>query len=93
VRGRFGMLPGSERKETASDGVDFIIELKLPSGESRLLFRRFLDPVQNPGDRKPHEFVIDLPADAAGRVVLHTRGGERDNQSFDWSYWTDIEFR
>jgi hypothetical protein len=93
VRGHFGILPGAYQGGNQSDGVEFVIELVPPSGEARVLFRRFLDPKNRAEDRPTQQFTIDVPATAGGRLVFRTLGGPHGNQSFDWSYWTDLEFR
>lgn len=93
VRGRFGLLPGSYQSPNDTDGAEFVIELQSPAGESRELFRRFLDPKRRPEDRPPQEFAVEIPAGARGRLMFRTLGGPNHNQSFDWCYWTDVEFR
>jgi hypothetical protein len=93
VRGRYGILPSAYQNGNESDGAEFVIDHVAPNGEIHTLFRRFLDPKNRAEDRPVQEFVIDLPADAAGRLAFRTLGGPRGNTSFDWAFWTDLEFR
>jgi ubiquinone/menaquinone biosynthesis C-methylase UbiE len=52
-----------------------------------------IDPIQSAGDRRWHEFVISIPANAAGchRITLETRSPDGRND-FRWALWRAPEF-
>jgi hypothetical protein len=93
VTGRFGLLPGSYQDGHDTDGVEFVVEFVSATGEAQVLFRRFLDPLRAPGDRPTQSFTVQPPQDKGGKLIFKTLPGPRGSQSFDWSYWTDLEFR
>jgi hypothetical protein len=93
VRGKFGLIPGAYQNGNATDGVEFVIEWQPPSGEAKVLFRRFLDPVARVEDRGAQEFSFATGAATQGRLVFRTLAGPHNSRAFDWSYWTDLEFK
>lgn len=92
VQGSFGILPGASQNGNDTDGVEFVIECISSTGESRELFRRFLDPLRQQDDRGTQHFTITVPSSPEGKLVFRTLPGPHHSQSFDWSYWTDLKF-
>ena len=92
ITGRFGILPGAYQNGNDTDGVEFVIESLSSSGETQILFHRFLDPKNRSEDRPTQEFTIEQPPATGRRLVFRTKPGPRGSASFDWSYWTDLEF-
>ncbi len=88
----FGMFSGAyEKPDAMSDGVEFIIHGELPDGQTRVLYRRLLDPARNPADRPDqHETIPYAPL--PGETL---RFSTRPNQSsaFDWAYTIRIEVK
>ena len=93
VSGKFGILSGAFQNGNDTDGVEFVVEWLSPAGETSVLFRRFLDPLHRPEDRTMQLFTLETPQATGGRLIFRTLPGPRGSQSFDWSYWTDLEFR
>jgi len=93
VTGRFGLLPGSYQNGNDTDGVEFVIEQVSATGATVELFRRFLDPLHRAEDRPTQEFTVHPTREPGGKLVFRTLPGPKGSQSFDWSYWTDLEFR
>ncbi|MBN2468674.1 MAG: cobalamin-dependent protein [Deltaproteobacteria bacterium] len=82
-----GMSPPVWSKEKGS-GVDFEITMN-ENGRERLLFSRYIDPKNNPDDRKWHDITVDLPEHSSHPTQLNfittTKG--RDKQ-FCWAVWS-----
>ncbi|HET7536838.1 MAG TPA: hypothetical protein VFJ90_10310, partial [Candidatus Didemnitutus sp.] len=93
VRGKFGLIPGAYQNGHDTDGVDFVIEWLPPEGPAKVLFRRYLDPLHRAEDRGPQEFFFATGEATRGRLVFHTLSGPNHNRAFDWSYWTDLQFK
>ena len=74
----------------ATDGVDVVIFELLPSGGHRVLFRRNLNPLQNPADRGPQSITVEGIGPISGPLVFAISPGPADNMSYDWSYWRAI---
>ena len=85
-RFHFGIDPEAYERGT-TNGVDFIVELRGPSGGVRPVFQRSLRPRQNPADRGDQAAHIVLPIFAPGsRLVLRTGPGEFNDNSWDWAW-------
>jgi hypothetical protein len=70
-----------------TNGVDFIVELRGPSGGVRPIFQRSLRPRQDPADRGDQAAHVVLPVFAPGsRLVLRTGPGEFNDNSWDWAW-------
>jgi hypothetical protein len=77
-----------------TNGVDFIVEIRGPSGGVTPVFRRRLQPRTAAADRGQHAARVTLPVYAPGsRLVLRTDPGEYGDNSWDWSYVTRIDLR
>jgi hypothetical protein len=85
----FGLLPGAyERTGAATDGVEFTIMEKKPSGAESVLFRRWLQPSIKPEDRGMQQVELPCQPDPNAELIFLTRPG--GNYAFDWAYWGKI---
>jgi hypothetical protein len=92
LHGRFGLLDGAYQNGNATDGVDFAVEYVPARGAPVMLWQRYLDPVNQTGDRGVQSFTVALPQPASGRVILRTQNLPGRNAAWDWSLWTDLRF-
>lgn len=70
-----------------TNGVDFIVELRGPSGGVRPIFQRSLRPREDPADRGDQAAHVMLPIFAPGsRLVLRTGPGAHNDNSWDWAW-------
>ncbi len=77
-----------------SDGANFIVELQPQDGPPRELFRRLVDPANQPADRSNLHARLPLPAVRAGdRLVLRTDPGPYGNNAWDWCYVTRVQLK
>jgi hypothetical protein len=82
----YGIDPEAYERGT-TNGVDFIVEIRGPSGEAHPVFKRALKPRENPADRGDQEARVSLPLFAPGsRLVLRTGPGEFNDNAWDWAY-------
>jgi hypothetical protein len=89
-RFHFGIDPEAYERGT-TNGVDFIVELRGPSGGVQPLFKRSLRPRQDPADRGDQAAHVVLPIFAPGsRLVLRTGPGEFNDNSWDWAWVNQI---
>ncbi len=89
VSGKFGMLPGTYTAGGNTDGALFLIYWS--NGTDRVeLFRQYLDPVNAIADRGLHDFNLPLSERTGGQLFLEIQSGPRNNTSWDWTVWTDI---
>ncbi|NLE43117.1 MAG: O-antigen ligase family protein [Chloroflexi bacterium] len=75
------------------DGVEFRIYVDAGAQDRTLVFSRYVNPKQNPSDRRWRNYVLDL-SDWAGQdveVLLATTGGPAGDWGFDWSGWSDLQ--
>lgn len=89
----FGLMPSAYTPPRATDGVEFSINWIAPSGRTEELYRRVLKPAEVNGDRGLQKLAVDAPQVKGGKLVFLTLPGGAGNTAFDWSYWTDVEFR
>jgi hypothetical protein len=80
--------------KTSSDGVEFIVELKDPSGRITKQFSRYIDPKHNAQERRWMDGQIDLGAYRGQSVELlfTTTPGPRGNTDYDWAAWSNFHF-
>jgi hypothetical protein len=82
-----GLLPGAYTQGGNSDGADFIVEFQLPDGSIRPVFRRTLNPRDNPADRGTINFEVPLPDRPAGtQLMVATGPGPSGSNAWDWTY-------
>ncbi|MES1194905.1 MAG: hypothetical protein ABUL65_03350, partial [Opitutus sp.] len=90
---QFGLDPRAYEEGT-TNGVDFIIEVRGPSGSVTRAWHRLLLPKTVAEDRGKQSAVVPLPVYAPGsKLVLRTDPGEYGDTAWDWSYVTQIDFR
>jgi len=92
LQGQFGLLEGAYQNGNATDGVEFVAEYVPAAGPTVVLWRRQLDPLQQPADRGRQNFSLVWPQSAAGRLVLRTHNLPGHNAAWDWSFWTGLRF-
>ncbi|MDP3920828.1 MAG: glycosyltransferase family 39 protein [Candidatus Omnitrophota bacterium] len=78
--------------KTGGDGVQFSILLRGEAGEITL-FDHYIDPKNNPGDRKWHDFQLDLTPYTQQNMtlVLRTGPGPENNNAWDHAAWSGLE--
>jgi hypothetical protein len=82
----YGIREGAYMGPGRTDGVDFEVDSVSVSGRRQQLWHRYLDPVARTGDRGTQRVELELPADAPGRVIVHTGPGPQNDNRWDWSY-------
>lgn len=72
------------------DGVEYVVYLKAADGAHKLV-DRYIDPKNNPGDRKWQDLSIDLSAYGGQEITLTltTLPGPRGDTTYDWSGWAN----
>jgi hypothetical protein len=89
----YGLDPRAYEEGT-TNGVDFIVEVRGPSGGVTKAWSRLLRPKTVEADRGTQQARVQLPVYAPGsRVILRTDPGEYGDNAWDWSYVTNIDFR
>ena len=91
VRGRFGLSQSAYTPPNQTDGVEFVLEWISADGSTRRLFERILAPSAAEADRGLQDFDVALPP-GGGRLVLRTTPGPNNDLSFDWAFWTGVDF-
>ncbi|MEO7701465.1 MAG: hypothetical protein ABIZ04_19755 [Opitutus sp.] len=93
LTGSFGIEPGAYANQAAAtDGASFRIHFTTTDGHKEELFRRDLNPRDQPEDRGSQSFSVDLPGDAAGTIELEISEGVAGSKAFDWTYWSFLRF-
>lgn len=75
----FGIREGAYTGEGDTNGVCFLVR----QGDVDI-FKRCLDPLNEPKDRGVQTAVVDVPSEAALELVTDCRG----KCAWDWSYWS-----
>jgi hypothetical protein len=80
--------------KTATDGVEFIVELKDPTGRITKQFSRYIDPKHNAQERRWMDGQVDLSAYRSQTVELlfTTTPGPKGNAAYDWAAWSNFHF-
>ena len=70
------------------DGVLFEICIKENESEHKI-FSKYIDPKNNPEDRKWNDFEIDLSefSNKSVTITFATSPGPKNNNAFDWAWW------
>lgn len=91
ARGGFGLRAGAYAAENPapSDGAEFIILWRGADDAEHVLFRRLLQPRQNPGDRGVQSFQVALPGGPGG-LEFRIEPGPTGNPASDWTFWSDL---
>jgi hypothetical protein len=92
ISGNFGILEGAYTNRGKTDGVEFIVEIENENGTVRHALGRLLRPQENVADRGKFRFNATLDR-RDRKVLLKTAVGEQQDGAYDWSAWSDIEFR
>lgn len=85
----FGMIADSYARHT-SDGAEIIVEFAEFGAPLRELWCRPLMPRERQEDRPRLQATIPLPVSAAGRVIIRTHPGPKQNIDYDWVYFSEI---
>jgi hypothetical protein len=89
----YGIDPQAYENGT-TNGVEFIVEIRGPSGGVSRVFSRTLKPLTHPADRGDQAARITLPVYAEGsRLALRTDPGEYGDNAWDWAYFSRMEIR
>ena len=89
----YGIDPEAYERGT-TNGVEFIVEVRGPSGGVTRAFSSMLKPLTRVADRGKHVARVQLPLYAPGsRLVLRTDPGEYGDTAWDWAYVTRIDIR
>jgi hypothetical protein len=89
----YGLDPRAYEEGT-TNGVEFIVEVRGPSGGVTRAFSRLLRPLTVATDRGKQVARVQLPVYAPGsRLVLRTDPGEYGDNAWDWAYATRIDLR
>jgi hypothetical protein len=75
------------------DGVEYRIYLDSIDDE-HLVFSQYIDPKNNPDERKWNEYEVRIPAHTEGNLTLYfmTLPGPGNDSAWDWAWWGDMEF-
>ena len=73
------------------DGVVFEVSIE-HNGEKDKIFSKYIDPKNNPEERKWNDFEIDLSKYGGKNVtiILSTLPGPKNDGRWDWAYWGDL---
>ena len=89
IEWEFGIISDAyEREGAKTDGVEFTITALAAGGRERVIFRRYLAPVDRPADRGIQQEVIayrPLPGE-----ILRFSSRPGAGAGFDWAYWLRI---
>jgi hypothetical protein len=91
LRGGFGLRPAAYGPDNRapSDGAEFVVSWQAADGREQVLFRRLLQPRQNPADRDIHSLDVVLPP-GPGELRLRIDAGPAGNPASDWTFWSDL---
>ena len=87
--GWLGFLPAAYEGTNNTNGAEFVIAWS-DGKDSVDIYRRFLDPKKNEGDRGLKEFRLDLSRYPMGRLYFRTLPGPFNDTGWDWTAWTGI---
>ena len=85
----FGILDAALKTVPPTDGVEFRISLRKPSGDVEALWSQSLHPVSVVSDRGPHSVEIPLHAQDQSSLIFETMPGTTFED--DWAYWTKLD--
>ena len=92
LTGSFGINDGAYINDCRTDGVDFIVDILDAEGHRKTLLHRYLNPLNEVGDRGPQLFRVALPDQRPATLVLRTLPGPKDDSRWDWSFWANLRF-
>ena len=88
---RHGARIPTSRTGDRTDGVEFTITGTSAGGAERVIFKRYLDPVNRPPDQGTQKIV--LPYQPLPGEILRFSDRPGASAAFDWAYWARIEVR
>jgi Dolichyl-phosphate-mannose-protein mannosyltransferase len=92
IKWDFGIVPNAYlRAGDKTDGVEFIVAGEMPDGNRRQIFRRVLDPVNQPADRGHQHEIIPYQPLPGESLVFSNRPNL--SESYDWAYWLRIDVK
>ncbi len=89
LRVSYGMFKEAWTDGRHSDGVCFRIFVVPAGGKTRKLHEQCLTPLERAADRTDQQFAIRLNMSHPATLVFETDC--RNNCSWDWAYWKDID--
>jgi hypothetical protein len=92
VSGWHGILAGAYAEPNNTNGAEFIITWS-NGAQSAELYRRFLDPKRNSGDRGLKNFRLDIGHLPPGRLYFRILPGPYNDVSWDWTAWTGVDIK
>jgi hypothetical protein len=92
LSGAFGILEEAYTNNGKTDGVEFIVAIENENGAVRQALGRLLRPQENVAERGKIRFNVALDRKDR-KVFLKTAVGQHQDEKWDWSVWSDIEFR
>jgi hypothetical protein len=91
LSGGIGFLEGAYAHPLdGTDGAVFTITFVGADGGRRVLLERALRPTSQAADRGTQKFRVELPADVPGKIELAISPGPQGNNSYDWTYWSEL---
>jgi tetratricopeptide (TPR) repeat protein len=89
----FGFSMASEVwSQDKGDGVEFNIYVRKPDEPYKLylVFRKYIDPKNNPDDRRWFDERLDLSRFGGQnvKIIFETRPGQNSNLNYDWAGWS-----
>ena len=73
-----------------TDGVEVVVQFASQAGKQTTLFRRFLNPQINGGDRGLQKARVLLPVNEPGQIILWMTPGPMSDISSDVAYWKSV---
>jgi len=90
VKARYGILPRAWQTN-CTDGVNFSVATFVDDKTDKVVFKRLLDPVNEPAHREPQTLDLVVELDRMSPIAIRTRPGPNANTDCDLAYWTAIE--
>ncbi|MES1194295.1 MAG: hypothetical protein ABUL65_00285, partial [Opitutus sp.] len=91
LRFEYGFRSGAYSQGGRTDGAVFRVELKHAGQPDRLLFERWLQPLERGSDQGNQRIDLLLPALAHGdELTLEIDPGPAGNIAWDWTYITNL---
>ena len=88
-----GMNEQSHLGASPTDGIEVVIFERKLDGSRRVIYQRYLDPLNQPDDRGEQLITIDHIGSATGPLVFALYAGPSGNMACDWGYWRYIKFK
>jgi hypothetical protein len=89
VTGRYGVKPEAVL-DRCTDGVAFAIVSRTRDKKETVVWRRYVDPTDEPADRGYQELDESFTVEEPGTLILRTSVGPKRNGNCDWAFWANI---